>query len=64
MALDRTTMNTPEMSVRVELEELDGGRTRLTLTHSGIPSDDMCGIIQGGWTSGLALLDDVLAART
>lgn len=54
----------PPMTVRVELEPLGESRTKLTLTHTGIPSDDMCGIIQGGWTNGLSMLEEVLAART
>jgi len=53
-------MQMPEMTVRVELEEVDGG-TKLTLTHSGMPNDMMCGIIEGGWTGGLKMLEDVLA---
>ncbi|MEM8608581.1 MAG: SRPBCC domain-containing protein [Myxococcota bacterium] len=46
----------PEMEVRVELEAIDGGRTRLTLTHSGMPSEDLCGTIEGGWTHSLEAL--------
>ena len=56
-------MGAPEMTVRVELEDLGDDRTKLTLTHSGIPSDEMCGIIQGGWSGGLEMLDELLAAR-
>lgn len=56
-------MQMPEMSVRVELAEIDGGRTRLTLTHTGMPNDEMCGIIQGGWTGSLAMLDEIIAAH-
>lgn len=50
-------LGTPEMSVRVELEEVDG-KTRLTLTHSGIPTD-LTGIIEGGWTTSLGLLQEI-----
>ena len=54
-------MNMPEMDVRVELEEIDAGRTRLTLTHTGMPNDETCGIIEGGWTNGLAELGNIVA---
>ena len=50
----------PEMSVRVELVDLDG-KTELTLTHSGVPTD-LTGIIEGGWTTGLSLLQDLAMA--
>jgi uncharacterized protein YndB with AHSA1/START domain len=33
--------------VRVELEHLDGGRTKLVMTHAGIPADSPGAI---GWT--------------
>lgn len=56
-------MNMPSMEVRVELEPLDGNRTRLTLTHSGIPNDDMCSVIQGGWTNSLAMLAELVTAK-
>lgn len=56
------SMHMPEMSVRVVLEELEGGRTKLTLTHSGIPNDETCAIIDGGWTSSLQMLEGVVAA--
>ncbi len=52
-------LNVPEMQVRVEFREQDG-RTELTLTHSGIPSDQMCGIIEGGWTNSLGMLGERL----
>jgi len=56
-------LNMPETSVRVELEELEGNRTRLTLTHTGLPNDDMCGIVTGGWTHSLSALDEVLSVQ-
>ena len=59
-----TTMEMPEMAVRVEFEEIEDGRTRLTVTHSGMPSDDICGIIKGGWTNSLAMLDELIAVQT
>ncbi|MEM7135790.1 MAG: SRPBCC domain-containing protein [Myxococcota bacterium] len=53
-------MNAPEMEVRVALEAIDDRRTRLTLTHTGMPDDDMCGVIEGGWTHSLAALDGIV----
>jgi uncharacterized protein YndB with AHSA1/START domain len=50
----------PEMTVRIVLEELDQG-TKLTLTHSGLPTD-FCGMIEAGWTVSLDLLKDVVIA--
>ncbi len=55
-------LGVPEMTVRVELQERDGG-TALTLTHTGIPSH-FCGMIDGGWTSSLSQLESVLANLT
>ncbi|MGE3174570.1 MAG: SRPBCC domain-containing protein [Planctomycetota bacterium] len=59
-------MNLPAMTVRVELAAVAGG-TQVTLTHTGIPSDTMRGIIEGGWTGSLQLLraqlDDRLGRR-
>ena len=52
------SIGAPEMSVRVVLAEKDG-KTELTLTHSGIPNDMMCGVIEGGWTNSLGMLQDV-----
>lgn len=49
-----------EMRVRVELEDF-GGRTQVTLTHFGMP-DEICGIIEGGWTASLAQLEPVVEA--
>ena len=54
-------LGVPEMTVRIELKEVDGG-TELTLTHSGLPSDEMKGIVQGGWTQSLSMLGDLVAA--
>ena len=48
-------LGTPEMQVRIELVDLDG-KTELTLTHTGIPTIDLCEIMEAGWTSSLALL--------
>ena len=52
-------MHMPETSVRVTFETVDEG-TQLTLTHSGLPGDEMCGIVKGGWTGGLEQLEQLL----
>ena len=54
------SLGVPEMTVRVEFRDV-GGRTELTLTHSGIPTDELCSIINGGWTSSLAQLKGVVS---
>ncbi len=28
-----------------------------------MPNDEICGIIQGGWSGSLAMLDEIVAAR-
>lgn len=56
-------MQMPQLEVRVELEVLSPTRTRLTLTHSGLPNDDMCGIVEGGWTHSLTTLESIVAVR-
>jgi uncharacterized protein YndB with AHSA1/START domain len=48
----------PTTIVRVELEELDGGRTRLRLTHQGIPADSPGAV---GWNMALAKLEAAFA---
>lgn len=53
-------LGTPDMTVRVLLKEVEG-KTELTLTHSGIPSDHIQGIIQGGWTSSLSQIEAVVS---
>jgi uncharacterized protein YndB with AHSA1/START domain len=40
-----------------ELTPLDGGRTQLTLVHSGIKNRDQAANFGGGWTSHLAVLE-------
>lgn len=52
-------LGAPELTIRVELAEIDGG-TELTLTHSGLPNEQFCGIVEGGWGVSLELLKDVL----
>ena len=47
---DGVTIPTARMDVRVELEEV-GGRTRMVLTHSGIPADSPCA---AGWARAFA----------
>ncbi len=49
----------PAATVRVELAAVDGG-TQLTLTHSGLPGEEMCSIVEGGWTNGLRMLEQML----
>ena len=56
-------LSTPEMRLRIELVEKDG-KTELTLTHSGIPSDELRGIIEAGWTTSMGLLADLAARET
>ena len=53
------SLEVPEMTVRVEFQDV-GGRTEVTLTQSGIPSDFIFGVINGGWTASLAQLETVL----
>ena len=48
-------LGTPQMHVRVDLVDL-GGRTALTLTHTGIPTQELCLVMEAGWTNSLALL--------
>ena len=46
--------------VTYELEQLDGGRTGLTLTHGNSPSQEAAdGMITGGWEPMLHALKDV-----
>lgn len=52
-------LGVPEMNVRVELKDVEG-KTEITLTHSGIPNDMICDVIQGGWTSSMKQLEPVL----
>ncbi len=54
---------TPELTVRFELAEVEGGKTELTLTHSGLPGEEMCNIVTGGWTNGLAMLGELVEAQ-
>lgn len=56
------SLGTPELTVRVELTVVDDG-TLLTLTHSGIPTDDLCGIIEAGWTASLGVMGDLVGAQ-
>ncbi len=51
----------PETTVRVEFRKL-GAETEVTVTHSGVPSDDMCSIIEGGWTGSMAQLAEIVAS--
>ncbi|AHE57025.1 SRPBCC family protein [Sphingomonas sanxanigenens] len=49
--------------VTFELAPHAGG-TRLTLTHSRLPNLDAMRDVSGGWTSHLAIMEDVVAGRT
>lgn len=48
----------PQMHVRVDLVDL-GGRTELALTHTGIPTEDLCDVMEAGWTNSLGLLEEM-----
>ena len=52
-----------DMTVRGEFESVDGG-TEITLTHTGIPNDMICDVIQAGWTASTAQLVAVIEALT
>lgn len=54
-------LGAPSLTVRVVLSEVEGG-TRLDLTHSGLPNDAFCGIVEGGWGVSLELLRDLVVA--
>jgi uncharacterized protein YndB with AHSA1/START domain len=45
------------------IEPVAGG-SRLTVRHSGLPDQDMCNIISGGWTNGLSQLGSLLQSAT
>ncbi len=55
------TIGAPEFTVRIELAEVGEG-TELTLTHAGLPNEDFCGIVEGGWSVSLSLLQDLVVA--
>lgn len=46
-----------------ELEALEDGRTRLTLTNSGLPDRATMVDVSGGWHAHVGLLQDLLAGR-
>jgi len=52
-----------EGTARFELADAPGGRTRLTLTHSGITGPAPMANFGGGWHSHLAVLDGLLAGE-
>ena len=54
-------LGVPVMTVRIELREVEGG-TELTLTHSGVPDERICGFLEGGWGVSLELLKDLVVA--
>lgn len=49
----------PKMTVEVDFTE-DGGKTRVTLTHSGIPAP-LSDIITAGWSAAFGKLETFLA---
>lgn len=53
-------LGVPEMSVRVELEDLGDSQTKLTLTQFGIPNDMIFGVIEGGWTASMRQLQTIV----
>lgn len=40
--------------------EPEGDGSRVTLEHAGLPNDEMCGIVAGGWTASLSQIEAVL----
>ena len=55
-------LGVPEMTVRVEFTAR-ADRTIVTLTHSGIPNDQICDVINGGWTASFSQLEVELAGQ-
>ena len=51
-----------ETVITVTLEELEGGRTKMTLRHSGWPDADMAAGAGGGWDQAFDKLAEALAA--
>jgi hypothetical protein len=49
----------PDHIVDVAIDPRDAG-SRVTVTHSGLENTEMCGIVTGGWTAGLAQLGVLL----
>jgi len=49
-----------DQRVTVTIEPLDAG-SRMTLEHAGLPNDEMCGIVTGGWTAGMTQILEVLS---
>lgn len=52
-------LGVPKMTVRVTLCEVDG-QTEVTLEHTGIPNENIFGVIRGGWSTSLSQLDELL----
>ena len=48
-----------DQRVTVTIEPVGSG-SRLTLEHAGLPNDEMCKIVTGGWTAGLTQIKAVL----
>jgi hypothetical protein len=49
----------PDQIVDVTIDP-QGSGSRVTVIHSGLETQEMCGIITGGWTAGLAQLGTAL----
>jgi uncharacterized protein YndB with AHSA1/START domain len=49
------------LEITVELEELPGGKTKLTLTHRGLPAGEMADQTEGGWKESFDKLAESLA---
>ena len=49
----------PDHIVDVTIDPHESG-SRVTVHHSGLENQEMCGIITGGWTAGLAQLGSAL----
>jgi len=49
-----------DQKVTVTIEPVGSG-SRLTLEHAGLPNDEMCQIVTGGWTAGMTQILEVLS---
>ena len=60
MTDEDATPQSPETTVRIELEDLDGVRTLVRVTHIGVPADSPGA---AGWNMALDKLADTVAGR-
>lgn len=49
-----------DLAVTVELEELPEGKTRMTMTHTGMPADEMTEQTEAGWNESFDKLTESL----